>query len=62
NSGRNSRNLSLQKHRRQLPMRENKLGPQGIRGKAVNFLLNLLWAVIWLGRWGIRIAKGLAGR
>lgn len=42
--------------------RQNKLEPQGLAGKLLNFLLNIFWAVVWLGRWSLRLMRKLAGK
>ena len=38
-------------------MPKNKLAPKSLGGRALDFILNLLWAIIWLGRWTIRLLK-----
>ena len=43
-------------------LRHNRLSPKGFGGKLGNFLLNLFWAVAWLGRWGIRLARKAMGK
>lgn len=42
--------------------RRNKLAPKGLSGKFGNFLLNLFWAIVWLGRWCMRIIGRYLGR
>lgn len=40
-------------------MRRNQLAPAGAGAKLMNFVVNIFWAVVWLGRWTIRLVKGL---
>lgn len=41
---------------------QNKLAPSSRGGKIVNFVINILWAVVWLGRSTIRIIRRYVGR
>lgn len=38
--------------------RRDYLAPEGLGGRIVDLVKNLLWAVVWLGRWVIRLIKG----
>ncbi|WP_187620282.1 hypothetical protein [Selenomonas ruminis] len=40
-------------------MPRNKLAPASLSGKILDFAANLLWSIVWLGRWTIRLLKGL---
>lgn len=40
-------------------MPRNKLAPKSIGGKLADFGANLLWAIVWLGRWTVRLAKNM---
>lgn len=33
----------------------NRLAPAGLPARLGNFLLNLAWAIVWLGRWTLRL-------
>ena len=37
----------------------NQLAPKGFAAKLKNFAANLLWAVVWLARWGVKIVRRL---
>ena len=37
--------------------KRNRLAPESLPGQLINFLLNLAWAVVWLGRWTIRLLR-----
>ena len=41
--------------------RHDYLAPEG-GGKIVNFIKNLVWSIVWLGRWTIRRLKRLLVR
>lgn len=38
-------------------MPRNKLAPTARGTRWLNLALNLCWAVIWLGRWAIRLTR-----
>lgn len=40
-------------------MPRNKLAPESMPGKILDFVANLLWSIVWLGRWTIRLLKRL---
>ena len=40
-------------------MPQNKLAPKSMGGKIADFFANLLWAIVWLGRWTIRLIKNV---
>lgn len=40
-------------------MPRNKLAPKTTGEKLADFLANLLWAIVWLGKWVIRLAKNM---
>lgn len=40
-------------------MPRNKLAATSMAGKIISFLANLLWAVVWLGKWAIRLLKNV---
>lgn len=40
-------------------MPRNKLAPESLTGKLLDFVANLLWSIVWLGRWTIRLLKRL---
>lgn len=37
--------------------RHDYLAPEGKGGKLKNFIQNLAWSIVWLGRWTIRLLK-----
>lgn len=43
-------------------MGRNKLAPDSPGGQALNFLGNLCWSVVWLGRWTIRLLRRIIKR
>lgn len=40
-------------------MPRNKLAPKSRGAKIADFLANLLWSVVWLGKWTIRLVKNV---
>ena len=40
-------------------MPQNKLAPESLTGKVLDFAANLLWSIVWLGRWTIQLLKQL---
>ena len=36
-------------------MRRNKLAPKARSERYLNLALNLFWAIVWLGRWTMRL-------
>ena len=40
----------------------NKLAAEKWTARMKNFLLNFFWAVVWLGRWGIKITRRLLNK
>lgn len=38
-------------------MPKNKLAPDSRLGRVLDFILNLLWSIVWLGRSVIRLLK-----
>lgn len=43
-------------------MSRNKLLPEGYGARFWNFCQNLIWAVVWLGCWTIRLVRKLLTR
>lgn len=43
-------------------MPKNKLLPASYGARFWNFCQNLLWSVVWLGRWTIRLMRKLLSR
>jgi len=39
----------------------NKLSG-GKKSELINFFMNIIWALAWLGRWGIRLLKMAAAK
>ena len=35
----------------------NQLAPEGFAAKLKNFAANLLWALVWLGRWCVKLVR-----
>ena len=40
-------------------MSQNKLRPDGYGARVFNFIAKCLWSIVWLGRWTIRLLKGI---
>ncbi|SFT48553.1 hypothetical protein SAMN02910356_00731 [Selenomonas sp. GACV-9] len=38
-------------------MPKNRLAPESRSGRILDFFANLLWSIVWLGRWTIRLLK-----
>ncbi|ERL05059.1 hypothetical protein [Mitsuokella sp. oral taxon 131] len=38
-------------------MRRNKLAPKARSERYLNLALNLFWAIVWLGRWTMRLMR-----
>ena len=35
----------------------NQLAPEGFAAKLKNFAANLLWALVWLAKWCVRLVR-----